>query len=395
MLENALAAGICSLGADAFLPGPLPTPAIAFLTRDMNAAAGAAVSASHNPFPDNGIKFFGADGFKLPDDVEADIERRVLDARVDLTPPTGNQIGRVFHLADAAARYGNFVKRSVTPPQSLSGLKIVVDCAHGAAYDVGPRVLRDLGAEVVAIGVNPDGININEAHGAVHPETLQATVTAERAHVGVAFDGDADRAMFVDETGAVVDGDEVLAIMAAEMRSRGALKHDTVVGTVMSNLGLEISLRRCGARLVRAKVGDRYVVEAMRRGNFNLGGEQSGHLVFFEHTTTGDGLIAALQVLQLLVKRQRPLSELKRVMTKLPQVLLNVAVARRAELETLPGLRRTLASITGALGDRGRVVVRYSGTEPLVRVMVEGEDAAQVRAYAEEIAATIRLELEA
>lgn len=393
MLEHALAAGICSLGVDVLLTGPLPTPAVAFLTRSMKAAAGAVISASHNPFQDNGIKFFAASGFKLPDEVEEKIEQLVFNGGVERVHLTGNKIGKVFHIEDAGDRYRDFLKRYLPAGLSLAGLKIVIDCAHGAAYHVGPALFRELGAEVVAIGVSPDGANINQQCGAVHPERLRDAVMAQRAHLGIALDGDADRGIFVDETGAVVDGDEVLAMAATEMLARGTLKHATVVATVMSNIGLEIALRERGVRLVRVKVGDRYVVEEMRRHDYTLGGEQSGHLVFIEHGTTGDGLMSALSVVRLLVERQRPLSELKRVMTKFPQVLLNVPVARRAELGTLPNLQRTLDKVAAELGDRGRVVVRYSGTEPLVRIMVEGEQQLQVQAYAEEIAATIRSEL--
>ncbi|MFI5397208.1 MAG: phosphoglucosamine mutase [Candidatus Binatia bacterium] len=393
MLENALAAGICSLGVDVLLTGPVPTPAVAFLTRSTQAAAGAVISASHNPFQDNGIKFFAASGFKLPDEVEEGIEQLVFDDAADRLHPTGNEIGKVSHINDAGDRYRNFLKGFLPARLSLAGLKIVIDCAHGAAYRVGPELFRELGAEVVAIGVNPDGVNINQHCGAVHPERLQEAVIAERAHLGIALDGDADRGIFVDEAGAVVDGDEVLAMAATEMLARGTLKHATVVATVMSNIGLEVALRERGVRLVRVKVGDRYVVEEMRRHDYNLGGEQSGHLVFIDHSTTGDGLMSALTVARLLVERQRPLSELKRVMMKFPQVLLNVPVVRRGELETLPNVQRTLDKVAAELGDRGRVVVRYSGTEPLVRIMVEGEQQLQVQAYAHEIAAAIRSEL--
>lgn len=393
MLESALAAGICSRGVDVLLTGPLPTPAIAFLTRSLHACAGAVVSASHNPFQDNGLKFFAASGFKLPDGLEAEIERRLLDGGSDTAQPTGSAIGRVLRIDDAADRYRDFVKGSVSTRLSLSGLKIAIDCAHGAAYALAPELFRQLGAQVVVIGASPDGVNINDQCGAVHPERLQALVTAEQAHLGIALDGDADRAMFVDETGAVIDGDQVLAMVAADMLRQGTLKKATVVSTVMSNLGLEIALRQRGGRLVRVKVGDRYVVEEMRRQDYNLGGEQSGHLVFLDHTTTGDGLIAAVAVLRLMVEGERPLSELKRVMTQFPQVLLNVPVARRVDFATLPKVRQTIDRITAALGDHGRVLVRYSGTEPLVRVMVEAEALPQVQAYAEEIAGAIRSEL--
>lgn len=392
MLESALAAGFCACGLDVVLAGAIPTPAVAFLTRSLNACAGAAVSASHNPFQDNGIKFFAADGFKLPDAVEAEIERRVAAGR-GTTSPTGSDIGKIVRLDDAATRYCDFVKRCVPESLSLSGLTIAVDCAHGAAYQVGPALLRDLGARVVAIGTNPDGTNINQRCGATHLAPLQALVTAERAQLGIAWDGDADRALFVDETGAVVDGDHVLAMVADDMLYRGTLKHATVVATVMSNLGLERALRERGAHLVRVNVGDRYVVEEMRRHDYNLGGEQSGHVVFLDRTTTGDGLIAALVILRLLIERQRPLSDLKRVMTPFPQVLLNVPVARRGELAALPRVRQRLDDVAATLGERGRVLVRFSGTEPLARVMVEGESWVDIQGLAEEIAAAIRTEL--
>ena len=393
MLESALAAGICASGLDALLTGPIPTPAVAFLTRSLGACAGAVVSASHNPFQDNGIKFFAASGFKLPDALEEEIERRVVAGGSTPVHPTGDDVGKIFRLPDAAERYGEFVKRSVPADLSLSGLTIAVDCAHGAAHELGPALLRDLGARVVTIGTSPDGRNINEQCGATHPARLQALVTATQAQLGIAWDGDADRAIFIDETGAVVDGDHVLAMIADDMLRRGTLRHATVVATVMSNLGLEQALRERGARLVRVNVGDRYVVEEMRRHNYNLGGEQSGHVVLLDHTTTGDGLITALAIVRLLVDRQRPLSELKRVMPQFPQVLVNVPVARRAELASLPRVRQTIDRIAGTLGERGRVLVRFSGTEPLARVMVEGESLIQIQGMAEEIAAAVRSEL--
>lgn len=393
MLEAALAAGVCSAGLDAALVGILPTPAIAFLTRNTGAGAGAVISASHNPFQDNGIKFFAASGFKLADAVEEEIEQLVLSGNAGNAQPTGDDIGRVSSIEDAAARYKESLKACFSGHSPLAGLKIVVDCAHGAAYRVGPELLRELGAGVVAMGVCPDGTNINSRCGAVHPEGLQQAVRAEKAQLGIALDGDADRAIFVDETGTVVDGDEVLAMVAAEMLGRGTLKHATVVATIMSNIGLDMALRERGAQLVRVQVGDRYVVEEMLRGGYNLGGEQSGHLVFFDRSTTGDGLVAALAVAAMMLERGCPLSELKRVMTKFPQVLLNVLVARRAELDSLTKVRQMIDRVRAELGDRGRVVVRYSGTEPLARVMVEGEDLSRVQTNAEDIAAAIRAEL--
>ena len=393
MLEPALTAGVCSMGVDALLAGVLPTPAIALLTRTLSAGAGAVISASHNPFQDNGIKFFAADGFKVPDAVEAQIEQLVLRDDIDDFRPTAGDLGRVIPVGDAAARYVAFVKQSFPRDRTLDGIKIVLDCAHGAAYQVGARVFGELGAAVVLIGASPDGQNINRDCGALHPQPLRDVVRAERAHVGIAFDGDADRAICVDDAGAVVDGDEILAIIATEMLERGTLKQGTVVGTVMSNMGLEMALRARGARLVRVPIGDRYVVAEMRRLGCNLGGEPSGHIVLLDHSTTGDGILAALAVVRLVVERQRPLSELRRVMTRLPQALRNVRVAQRRDLNTIPAVRETIERITAECGARGRVLVRYSGTEPLVRVMVEGEDTARVEAHADEIAASLRTHL--
>lgn len=392
MLEAALAAGLCSVGVDVLLAGVVPTPAVAFLTRELQAGAGVVISASHNAFQDNGIKCFAASGFKFPDEVEQDIEQMVLHA--DEAPRAdAGELGRIVHLADAADRYAAFVTCAFPRELTLSGLKVVVDCANGATFRVGPQILQALGAAVTAIGVSPDGTNINRNCGAVHPQQLQQTVRAEGAHVGLALDGDGDRLTLVDESGEVGDGDEVLAMIGDEMLRHGTLKQATVVATVMSNVGLEVALRERGARVVRVQVGDRYVVEEMRRHGYNLGGEQSGHVVLLDHSTTGDGLIAALAVLRLMVERGRPLSVLKRVMSKFPQALINVPVQRRRDLATIAPVQRTIERIASTLGERGRVLVRYSGTEPLVRIMVEGEQPAQVQAYAEELAAAIRTHL--
>ena len=393
MLERALTAGICSAGGDALLAGIIPTPAIAYLTRTLQANAGAVVSASHNPFQDNGLKFFDGTGFKLPDEAEQGIEHLVLNGDVSARSTPAAELGTTRGVDDAGQRYIEFLQALVPPGRPFKGMRVAIDCAHGAAYSVGPELFRRLGADVAALGATPDGTNINRDVGATHPQRLQETVRAERAHVGIALDGDADRVILVDEQGDIVDGDEVLAIAAADMLGHGILKHGTVVATVMSNLGLEVALRERGARLVRVQVGDRYVVEEMRQHGYNLGGEQSGHLIFLDHGTTGDGLLAALQVLRLMVERQRPLSELKRTMTRFPQVLLNVPVGVRRDLDGVEPLQQTIARIHAALNDRGRVLVRYSGTEPLVRVMVEGEDGDTVQAYAEEVAAVIRAEL--
>lgn len=392
MLERALTAGICSAGGEPLLAGVLPTPAVAYLTRSLKADAGAVVSASHNPFQDNGLKFFDAMGFKLADEAERDIERWVLHGDAsDLRVPAA-ALGRAQAVDDAGRRYLEFLKNLLPRHVALKGMRVVIDCAHGAACGVGPELFRQLGADVVAIGVTPDGTNINRDAGATHPELLQNTVRAQHAHLGVALDGDADRLIVADEQGEVVDGDEVLAMVAIDMLARGTLKQGTVVATVMSNLGLELALRERGARLVRVQVGDRYVVEEMRRHGYNLGGEQSGHLVLLDHSTTGDGLLAALAVVRLLIEQQQPLSVLKRAMTHLPQMLLNVPVKVRRDLDDIVALQQAVAHVRAALNERGRVLVRYSGTEPVVRVMVEGEDEETVRAYAEEIAAVIRAE---
>jgi len=393
MLETALASGMCSMGVDVLLVGPVPTPGIAFLTRSLRADAGVVISASHNPFQDNGIKIFSRDGFKLPDEVEEEIETLVLDQTIDHLRPTATAIGKAFRVDDALGRYNVFVKNMFPRHLTLDGLKIVIDCAHGAAYKVAPEVLEELGAQVTALGVDPDGENINQDYGALHPSHVQRLVCETGAHVGVALDGDADRAILIDETGALVDGDVVMAIAASKMLQDGTLRHATLVGTVMSNLGLEVALRRMGGKLVRTPVGDRYVVEEMLRGGYNLGGEQSGHVVFLDANTTGDGMITVLALLAIMLERQRPLSELKQVMQRCPQVLINVKVRERRDLTTIAPVAKTMQKVERALGAGGRLLVRYSGTESLVRVMVEGEDEQTVRAYGEEVAEVVRTHL--
>jgi phosphoglucosamine mutase len=393
MLETALASGICSMGADVLLVGPLPTPGVAFLTRSMRADAGVVISASHNPFEDNGIKFFSADGFKLPDAVEARMEEMIFSGEIDDHRPTAGEIGKAFRISDAVGRYIVFLKNTFPRRLTLDGLRIVVDCAHGAAYRVAPEVLQELGAEVIPIGVQPDGENINRNCGALHPEAARAVLLERGADLAVSLDGDGDRAILVDEKGEVVDGDEVLAICALEMKRSGALAAQTVVATVMSNFGLDAALEREGIRVVRTAVGDRYVVEEMLRSGYNLGGEPSGHVVFLDHNTTGDGCITLLQMLAIMIERRKPLSELKRVMSKFPQVLLNVPVREKRPLAEIPPVRQRIAEAEAALGKRGRVLVRYSGTEALARVMVEGEDEGEIRGIAEGIAAEIRAAL--
>ena len=393
MLECALTSGICSMGADVLLVGPLPTPGIAFITRSLRADAGVVISASHNPFEDNGIKFFSGDGFKLPDEVEARVEELVLSGEIDAIRPRAREVGKAYRIGDAIGRYIEFAKRTIPKGITLKGMRIVVDCAHGAAYKVSPALLRELGAEVVALNVAPDGFNINEDCGSLHPEGMQAAVREHRADVGLAHDGDADRVILADETGALVDGDHVLAMCALDLKRRGALRGDAVVATVMSNVGLEKALAAHGIRLLRTAVGDRYVLEEMLRGNYNLGGEQSGHVIFLDHNSTGDGIITALQVLFLMQQHGKPLSALQRCMTVYPQVLVNIRVVRRADLKTLPNVKRALAEAEAALDGNGRLLVRFSGTEPVVRVMVEGEEQGRIEGLARSLAAAIEKEL--
>jgi phosphoglucosamine mutase len=390
MLESALTAGICSMGVDVLLVGPTPTPAIAFLTRSLRADAGVMISASHNPYQDNGIKFFSNDGFKLPDEFEARMEELILSNEIEHLRPTAEAVGKAYRIDDAEGRYIEFVKRSLPKEMDLQGLKVVVDCANGAAYKVSPKVLRELGATVWVVGDKPDGTNINAGCGAVHPEQLQEAVVAYAADVGIAHDGDADRAVFVSERGQVVDGDHAMAALALDLQARGQLKRQTLVGTVMSNFGLELAMTRAGISLVRTLVGDRYLLERMVADGYNFGGEQSGHLIFLDHNTTGDGLISGLQILALMKRTGRPLSELAKCMTAVPQVLLNVEVKDKPDLGSLPDLQRALLEGETLLNGTGRVLVRYSGTEPLLRIMVEGEQDAVIRLVAERLAGAAR-----
>ncbi len=396
MLETAIASGICSMGGRVLLCGPLPTPAVAHLTLSMRADAGIVISASHNPYADNGIKIFGGDGFKLPDDAETEIERLMTDDAALGPRKTGAAIGRAFKLEDARGRYVAFAKASFPRDLSLDGVRVVVDAANGAAYRVAPLVFQELGATVTAIGVKPNGVNINREHGALHPEKVRSEVLRRGAAIGIALDGDADRVIVVDERGNVVDGDAVMAMCASRMIRAGELRKATVVATVMSNLGLERALADLGARLLRTPVGDRYVVEAMREGGYNLGGEQSGHLIFLDHASTGDGVIGGLQVLALMMRTGRPLSELARsAMQRVPQVLENVTLSTRRPLEEMAQLATATASAKRALGDEGRVLVRWSGTEPKLRIMIEGPDEAHIRALARELAQAARRDLSA
>ncbi len=385
MFETAIASGICSMGADVMICGPLPTPGIAFITSSMRADAGIVISASHNPYQDNGIKIFAADGFKLPDEVEAHLEQLMFGEELDKNQPDSAHIGRATKIEDSRGRYTVFLKSVFPRHLTLDGLRIVVDTAHGAAYKVAPWVFQELGATVIQLGNKPDGMNINDDCGALHPQTMCAAVKRYGAHLGIALDGDADRVIIADENGEEVDGDTVMAMVGLRMMERKELKHDTIVATVMSNLGLERAVEGAGGRLVRTNVGDRYVVEEMRKHGYNFGGEQSGHLVFLDHMTTGDGILAALQVLAVMLESGRPLTELRRVMTRYPQVLVNLAVKQRRPISELPEVGALIKKVEDALGKEGRVLVRYSGTETKVRVMIEGPDEVVIRAYAEEI----------
>ncbi len=393
MLECALTSGICSMGVDVLLVGPLPTPGIAFITRSLRADAGIVISASHNPFEDNGIKFFSGDGLKLPDEMEERMEALVVGGEIERLRPLAAEIGKAYRINDAAGRYIEFVKGTVPKGLSFRGLKVVVDCAHGATYKVAPTILRELEAVVVPLNIQPNGVNINDRCGSLHPEVVQGAVLKHKADVGISYDGDGDRAILVDETGAVLDGDHILALCALDLKSRDLLRSDTVVATVMSNVGLELCLKEAGIRLVRTSVGDRYVLEEMLRHGYNLGGEQSGHSVLLDHNTTGDGVVTALQVLSLMVKRQKPLSELRRCMTVYPQVLVNVRVAKKRDLESVPAVQAAITEAEAQLNGSGRILVRYSGTEPVARVMVEGRDTEQVGRLARSIAQAIEKEL--
>lgn len=390
MIENALAAGICSMGVDVLLVGPLPTPGIAFITSSMRADAGVVISASHNPYQDNGIKFFGRDGYKLPDDLELQIEELIFSDRIDSLRPTAEAVGKAFRVEDAMGRYIVFLKNTFPRELDLTGMRIVLDCAHGAAYRVAPAVLEELGAEVFAYGVKPNGTNINAGCGSTHPEVISAAVREHDADLGIALDGDADRCIFVDEYGNEVDGDHIMAICGIDMLKRDALPHRTVVATVMSNMGLDIALRQAGGRVVKTDVGDRYVVEEMRRQGYRFGGEQSGHMVFLEHNSTGDGIISALQVLAILRQTGKTLSELASVMTALPQVLVNVRVRERRRMEELPEVAKLIKEVERRLGDNGRVLIRYSGTEPLLRIMLEGQEQGEITDMANEIADLVK-----
>jgi phosphoglucosamine mutase len=393
MLETALAAGICAMGGRVMLSGPIPTPAVANLTQSMRADAGVVISASHNPYADNGIKIFGPDGFKLPDAEEAKIEALLEDLKLETRGPTGARVGRAERIDEAGGRYIVYVKSTFPKELTLDGLRVVVDAAHGAAYRVAPAVFSELGAEVVELGCRPNGVNINRDCGALYPEHVVKEVVKRKATIGVALDGDADRVVIVDEKGAIVDGDALMALCATRMLRTGRLAKRTVVATVMSNMGLEHALKAAGGKLARTAVGDRYVVEEMRRAGYSFGGEQSGHLIFLDHATTGDGVVAALQTLAIMVAEGRPLSELADVMHRVPQVLESVTLPVRRPLEDMPELKKRISQVERALGKDGRVLVRWSGTEPKLRLMAEGPDPTTLTRWVRDMADAARRDL--
>jgi phosphoglucosamine mutase len=390
MLENALSAGICSMGVDVLLVGPMPTPGIAFITTSMRADAGVVISASHNPFQDNGIKIFSSDGFKLPDEAEVDIEDLIFSQKMAALRPVADEVGKAARIDDARGRYIVFLKNTFPKKYTLDDFHIVLDCAHGATYGVAPHVFAELGAKVTTIGVNPDGKNINRDCGALHPEKMAQAVKDQGADIGLALDGDGDRLIVCDEKGEVVDGDHIMAICARELIKGRKLKKKTLTATVMSNMGLEVAMEQMGGRLVRTAVGDRYVVEEMRKKGYSFGGEQSGHLVFLDHITTGDGILAGLQLLAIMQKKKKPLSELATIMQSFPQTLKNVRTSKKIDVKTIPGFTDTVAKLEKKLGKTGRILVRPSGTEPVIRVMVEGQDEKLIDSMADELCEMVR-----
>jgi phosphoglucosamine mutase len=395
MIETAITAGICSMGGDVLLVGPLPTPGIAFLTVSMRADAGIVISASHNPYQDNGIKVFSRNGFKLPDPVEEQIESLMFSDDLSASAVTANKVGKAFRIDDAIGRYIVFLKNTFPQELTLEGLHIVLDCANGATYKVAPIVFEELGAQVTVLGNKPNGENINKNCGALYPGLISAMVRKKKADLGISFDGDGDRVIFVDESGEVINGDQIMAICATRMFKERRLKKNTLVTTVMSNMGLEVAMRQKGIRLLRTNVGDRYVVEEMVKRGCNFGGEQSGHLIFLDHNPTGDGILSALQLLSVMLKEEKSLSDLSDTMDQYPQKLVNIRIKERKRLEEFPAVIQQIRNVEKKLGQKGRLLVRFSGTEPLVRVMVEGEDEKEIQALAEETALVIEREFNA
>ena len=390
MLENALAAGVMSLGADVLFIGPLPTPGTAYITRSLRADAGIVLSASHNPYEDNGIKFFRHDGYKLDDEVEKRIEDLVFSGEIESIRPTAGKIGRATRIDDALGRYVEFAKQSFPRGLTLDGMRIAVDVANGAAYKSTPCILRELGADAIVAHNTPNGRNINRDCGSTHPEEIQRIVKETKAQIGISHDGDADRVVLCDEDGEVVDGDEIMAIAAVDFIRRGKLAQNTLVATVMSNFGLDETLAKNNGRVLRTKVGDRYVIEAMMRDDLNVGGEQSGHMIFRDFSTTGDGIVSALQILRIMAETGKPLSELKKCLAKYPQAQRNMKVREKRAIEQMPDVLKLIAEAEGELAGAGRVLLRYSGTEPKIRLLIEGRDGDRINAQADKIAGVIQ-----
>ena len=394
MLENAISSGILSMGVDVLFIGPLPTPGVAYATRSLRADAGIVITASHNPYTDNGIKFFRADGFKLDDKIEAAIEDLVFTGEIEKVRPHSDQIGKAVRIDDALGRYIEFAKSSFPKGLTLEGVKIVLDCGHGAAYKSSPCVLRELDAEVIVFNNQPDGKNINEKCGSMHPEEMCRKVVEHGAHIGIAHDGDADRVLLCDETGRLIDGDDIMAIAATEMLAENTLAEKTLVATVMSNAGLEAAIKKAGGRMLRTPVGDKNVIDEMLKNGFNLGGEQSGHLIFRDYGTTGDGLVAALQILRILKTKDQPLSQLAKCWTRFPQLVTNVKVREKKPLEQLDGVSQLVADAEKELQSQGgRLLLRYSGTEPKVRLLVEGRDAETLEKWSKRICGAIEKQI--
>jgi phosphoglucosamine mutase len=394
MLENAISSGILSMGVDVLFIGPLPTPGVAYATRSLRADAGIVITASHNPYADNGIKFFRADGYKLDDKIEDRIENLVFSGEIENIRPTAEAVGKAVRIDDALGRYIEFAKASFPRGLTLEGVRIVVDCAHGAAYKSTPCVLRELGAEVMVYGNQPNGMNINQDCGSMHPEAMCRKVVEHKAHLGIAHDGDADRVLLCDEKGNLVDGDDIMAIAALDLLAHKTLAEKTLVTTVMSNAGLEAAVKSAGGRVIRTAVGDRNVIDEMLRGGFNFGGEQSGHLIFRDFSTTGDGLVAALQILRIVKARQTPLSKLAKCWTRFPQLVTNIRVREKKPFEQLDGVLKLVKQAEAELKSAGgRVLLRYSGTEPKARLLLEGRDAATLKKWSDKICGAIRKQI--
>ncbi len=390
MLEHALVSGICSMGVDAYLTGILPTPGVAFMTSSIGANAGIVISASHNPYYDNGIKIFKGNGYKLSDEEESQIEKLIFDKSIASSPKSVRDTGRVYEIADAGNAYGNFLKQTISENYYFKDIKIVMDCSNGATFEVAPAILTELGAKVKTLYVTPDGKNINDNCGSQHPENLKKAVVKNGAHIGLAFDGDGDRLIAVDEKGIVATGDQILAVCAKFMKKKGLLKGNRVVSTVMSNIGLGHALKEMGIKHMTTNVGDRYVMEKMISSGAILGGEDSGHMIFLNYHTTGDGILAALRLIEAMKEESKPISELFKIMTVFPQVLINVDVARKPDLKNVPVIKDAIKSVETGLEKKGRVVVRYSGTQPICRIMVEGPTINATKKYCRQLADIVK-----